>query len=510
MKNFGAKLKDFIKTNYKLLFFIFALIFINSALYLVICAQNGLPVFSKRSIFIIAIMAIISIAMCVFVFWSRQKKWPIERIFLVVGSVLGLMYLFAIPIGRVPDEQTHIWRVYSISQGGILTETEQDITGNYLPENIANLSNNYTKGGYSAIANRISEPISENQVFWKTIGANPIEYTPQVVGMFAGRVLHLPMIITLYLARLCGLATCIAIIYFCLKFIPILKKPLFLLACLPMTMQLFAGITYDGIIFCSAIAIITLVLRFIYTPKIKFKFSHFLLILLSCIVLTAVKPVYFPICLLLFFIPTACFKNKKQKIFYILSILLITVGLFLLWSSISTVMEAQNGANSSEQIHYILTHPVRYASVLVDNSLNMPGMYLDKLGQLEWLDIPTSGFYLFGIFTVFLALCFEERLNPSKNSSHLYRWFTLGITIATVALVFTALYIQHTPTGQSVILGVQTRYLLPIFITIPMLCIPLGHSSSTRRKTLVPQAYLYTFIILLNAAALAYVICAHI
>jgi uncharacterized membrane protein len=398
-----------------------------------------------------------------------------------------------------------------VSQGGIITETQQEITGNYLPKNITDISNNYTKGAYSAIANKLFEPISEEQIFWKTIGSNPLEYIPQTIGMLIGHILHLPMIITLYLARLCGLIVCIIILYFCLKYIPILKKPLFLLSCLPMTMQLFSGITYDGIIFCSSIAIITFVLHFIYNHEVKFKIPHFLLILLSCIILTAAKPVYFPVCLLLFFIPNACFKNKRQKIICIISILLATATSFLAWSSISTILEAQNGADSGAQIHYILNNPIRYTGILADNVLNMPGAYLDKLGQLEWLDVSINEFYLFGTLIIFLALCFEERLNPNKNSSYLYRWAVSIITAISTALIFTALYIQHTPTGQNVILGVQTRYLLPLLITIPMICIPFSlQSKKTTRKDLIPNIYLYIFIIFLNISALTSIVCVHI
>ena len=178
-------------------------------------------------VILVSIILIINVAMYWFIFFAKNHSWPIEKVFLVIGSTLGLIYLFIIPIGRAPDEPTHFWKVYSIAQGNLLNETQNELKGNYLPENIVSTSNNYTDDAYEEIAQHLDEPISNNQVFIKTLGSNPIDYTPQIIGMVIGRILNLPAIVILYLGRLFGLVSCITIIYFCLKHIPILKKSLF-------------------------------------------------------------------------------------------------------------------------------------------------------------------------------------------------------------------------------------------------------------------------------------------
>ena len=512
--NFGAKLKTFIKTNYKILLFVSIFLILNLVFLTTACAENGIGVSRKFFILAVVVTIIASIAACIFLFFTKKKAWPIEKIFLVVGSILGIMYLLIIPMGRAPDEPIHFWRVYSISEGKILTEKQDGISGNYLPKNVTEFSTQYNAHAYGALSEKLLEPASEERVFFETIGSNPIDHLPQITGMAIGNLFHLPVLLTLYLSRLFGLITCIAIIYFCLKYIPILKKPLFFISCLPLTMQSFSTITYDGFIFCSAIALITTILYFIYHPTIKFKLPHYLFLTFACIVLTAVKPFYFPICLLLFFIPTSCFKNKKQKIILIITILLIVIGTFMLWSLLSTVSKAGNGADPGAQIHYILSNPIRYGITLAQNSIGSPSMHLAGLGQLEWLDVHTSDFYVIATLIVFTLLCVNEYINPTvKNQikKSFQRW-SIVLAIASIACVFSALYIQWSKVGDTYISGIQTRYFIPLLIIAPLACIPFARQSSTSssNKNLVPSLYLYSFVIFLNFNALAVLLCTHI
>ena len=510
-QNFGVKLKNFIKNNYKLLLFIFFFFTINLAFAAIACQDYKTQFTSKRFILTIIILFIINIALCFFVYFSKRKSWPIEKIFLVVGSVLGLLYLFAIPVGRAPDEPAHIWRVYSISQGGIVTETQDDIIGNNIPNNIANFSNDYTENAYTLLLDRFGEPISEEQSFRKTIGSNPIDYTPHIIGMLIGRILHLPMLATFYLARLIGLIFCIGIIYLCLKYIPILKKPLFFISCLPLTMQTFISISYDGAIFCSAIALITFVLYSIYQPKFTIKVPGLLLLTLLCIVLTATKPVYFPLMFLLCFIPSRCVGGKKKKIFSLLAIFISTASAFLIWSLLSIVTQPGNGADTNGQIAYILANPIRYIIILIDNIINMPILYLYRFGGLEWLDTYINEFYIIGALIFFAFLCAEQHfVNTKFRPSKTLRLTTAISLVASIIFIFTAMYIQWTSVGSHDIEGVQTRYLLPIALCLPLICIS---SKATRkdylRKDAIPMGYFYNFIIFLNINAISILLCAH-
>ncbi len=515
-KNFGAKFKRFFQKNYKIIFFLFIFFLLNCAFFAMACFNENINFSSKRFVLIFLFLIIVNILLCVFIFYVRRKNWKIENIFLVVGSALGLIYTFAIPMGRAPDEPAHIWRVYSISQGNILTETQNETSGSFLPQNIANFGSNYDENAYEKLASLISEQPSDEYVFHNTIGSNPIDYLPQVIGTLLGRVLHLPFIVILYLARLCGLASCIIITYFCIKYIPILKKTLFFIACLPLTMQTFISISYDGMIFCMAIAIITFTLFSMYNTKFNFKPIHYLILTLLNISLIAVKPVYFPLCLLLFFIPTKCFKNKKRKILSLSSIFFITIIIFILWSMLSIVTEPGNGADTGGQVSFILSNPIKYIAILIRNILDTPFIYLQRFGALEWLNVHINNFYIIGVLIVFIILCIDERSDPKQAKIPTsFRLTTLSATTITTILIFSALYIQWTEVGSINIEGVQTRYFLPILITAPLFSpssAPYRRkiSSSTHPNSLIPNIYLYFFIIFLNLNAFSILLCTHI
>lgn len=512
IKNYGVNIIRFFQSNYKVLLFTSFLFILNCVFIAITCVNKDVVVSSKRFLIVIILTIIINLILCIFVLSAKLRKLPIEKIFLVLGSILGIIYMFVIPIGRAPDEPAHIWRVYAITQGDILTETQGEENGNFLPDNIADLGATYTENAYSQLADRISEPISNNQTFHQTITSNPIDYTPQTFGILTGRLLNLPMIVTLYLSRFFGLIFCIIILYFCIKYIPILKKPLLFITCLPLSMQTFVSISYDGMIFCSATAIITFVLYTIYQSKYKIKFSHGFILTLLNFVLIAVKPVYFPICFLLFFIPSKCFKDKKQKAIFIITIFSTIIGLFLLWASLSIVTQPGNGADTNGQISFILSNPFRYIAILVHNISNVPFIYLQRLGALEWLDVHTSDFYILSTLIVFTILCVEEYYTTKKITLPKYFHPTIIIiAILTIVSIFSALYIQWTPVGSYIIEGVQTRYFLPILISIPLataLCTTRNRSYNNKKP--IENIFLYIFLIFLNFNAITILLCSHI
>lgn len=490
-----------------LLFFILNLAFIA-----ITCSQYKVTLSNKLFTILFSISIIINIVLCIFIFIAKQKKWSIAKTFLFVGSTLGIMYLFAIPIWGTPDAPIHFWRVYSISQGGILPENQDDQSGNLLPENIVNLKENYSVNAYRKLLQHLNEPISNTQIFKTTTNSNPIDYSPQILGILTGRILHLPMIVTLYLARLFGLIFCIGTLYICIKYIPILKTPLFFISCLPISMQTFVAISYDGVIFCSAISLITFVLYTIYNNGFKLKTPHFLLLTIISFTLIAVKPVYFPLCFLLFFIPKQCFKNKKTKTISIISILFIICSLYITWLLLTTAPPPGNGANANDQIAFIVSNPIKYIIILIHNILGMSMSYIQQLQTLEWLNISTNEIYTTGIILLSTILCIKEYFtNYKAKISKSFRLAAAFIIIITTILIFTALYIQWTPVGEYKIAGVQTRYLLPILIIIPLLCASTNSKRcSIPQEKLVSKPYFYSFMVFLNLNAIFTILCVHV
>lgn len=512
MKNFGTRLKKFWSENYKILLLFLVLSGVNFALLIKSFRQSGRGFDSWFFAIVILIFLALSIGTGAILLIAKKKQWKIEKVFLIIGSVLGLAYTFIIPIGRVPDEPAHLWRVYGITEGCIIYPKDEDGKASCkMPENV-HIGNTYEKNGYLEVVENLSDTASENYVAVSgpADSYSPINYIPQVIGVMIGKIFRMPMVAIVYLGRICNLAFCVAIIYLSLKYIPFGKKALFMIACLPVTMQAFASVSADGTIICASIALISFVLYQAYgkPKKEKFAWWHYAMILALCVAITATKPVYAPICLLLFWIPKECFGGQKQKIIKILATGAATLALMILWFVLAANLQAGNGGDAGGQISFILSQPTKFLSILFNNLISRPAYYLNMTfgRNLEWLDINLNSLYIAVMIAVFMVLCIEERYEAKMQKSlKIFLPIAIG---GILVMIFTWFYIQWSTVGSTVIEGVQGRYFLPFLLLVPLCFIPIE-----KRKpdvALINKYALYALIILVNIHGLLTVLSAHL
>ena len=134
--------------------------------------------------------------------WLRHP----EKVFLVVGFVFGLLFLVVTPPFQEPDAYVHFLRAYTISEGKVaafsayvpqsLIDLIEDVNPDPLPGNVPN------KQSKRALLDQFSVPFDDLSPvgvdLTLTIEYSLVAYTPQVVGISAGRMLHLPAIFMFY------------------------------------------------------------------------------------------------------------------------------------------------------------------------------------------------------------------------------------------------------------------------------------------------------------------------
>jgi len=132
-----------------------------------------------------------------------------------------------------------------------------------------------------------------------------------------------------------------------------------------------------------------------------------------------------------------------------------------------------DSVNSVEQIRFILTDPVAYAKILFHfmvryvHPLNASG-YMTIFGYFG----EVKGFWLL-LTTVFVVVVSDNETRDDHATPWRVRFSVIGVFIATVALIATALYVSFTPVRCAGIAGVQPRYLIPL--VFPLLYV-LGSS----------------------------------
>ena len=508
MQNFGIKLKKFIEDNSKSIILASAITLCSFGI-LVFKIQSSYSAFSKNAFLVYFLFAVITALMVLILYKAKKNSWKIEKTFLVCGLILGAFYVFFLPISGVPDEHAHFWRAYELSEGRLFTETDNNgNTGMYIPDNLrAATSDKYSteSNGYQAILNDIDVYASEKYVLDSTPAEtySPLNYIPQVVGVWVGKILHLPLIPTMYLSRLFNMILCIIIIYFCIKYIPIMKKITFLAALFPMSMQLFSSVSADGSIICAGFAIITFVLYSREKMKRLLNYKDVLLLIFICSVLVISKPVYAFLCPLLFWIPQKRFKSNRQKITIIFFIGAILLSLVLLRLLFAPIGEAR--FDSAAQINLITSNPFIYLGIIFKNFFLSPNQFITgAIGEhLEWLSVDLYSPYIITFFLFFGFLCAEHETKITRS----LRIFVLCSFFTIVIFTFTTMFIQWTEPGSTIIEGVQGRYFLPIILLIPLFCLP---SKKFEKRQIVKSSYLTIFAILANVYALMIIFCTHI
>lgn len=513
MKNSGVnnrKIKSFLKSNYKFILLALSLTSLNIFFLCRSFSSNSLN-FDATFIFMLLTSIVLEIILCIIILIAKHQKWPVEKIFLILGLIVGIFYVFALPISREPDGESHFFRVYEITTGHIISDTAEDGTtrGSVQASNIEivrNFKENNVK--YTELLDNLLTQANESeQKFVRTSASNynPIIYSPQVIGMSVGKVLHLPFLISAYIGKLFNLIICILILYFSIKYVPFLKEFIFFITFLPITMQAMSSLSADGFITTAAIALVSFVLYSIYTKKSPFTKKHYATILVLCLILSLSKIVYAFLCFLLFAIPKERFKNKKTKliaIFTIGGVCLITLFSWLFLSS--SLSESVDPTNKNLLLH----NPLKYLAIFFNSLSVNSSLYLNGTlgGYLEWFNVVLSPLYLFPSLIIFVILCREvhEKFSTTKTIR------ILSIIIFSIIFLstFVAMFTQWTKPGETVIDGVQGRYFLPIIILIPLSLIPIKKQPSL--KNLDQNYLLYAFFIFESIYAITSIVCSHL
>ena len=343
--------------------------------------------------------------------------------------------------------------------------------------------------GYSRGAVQINKGIGVSTLSYVMLG-----YVPSAVGLWLGRLLHLPLSCVFMLGRFANLISYALICFFAIKIIPCKKVLMSILALLPTSVFMASNYAYDPWIIAFGFLSVALIARAILS--IDDLSAHVVFaIILSFFLGLAPKAVYFPLIGLMFLIPTKRLSPKARRGFYLSVIVLglLVVVTFLLPLIVSNGGGAGDarggeGVNSSEQLRYVLGNPGAYASTMTNflltdyltpasfGSATLQWAYLSNLSVI----VPGTSYFVLGIVAVVAVIDSDEasrRLNTIAG-----RLWTLLIVGVAIFGICSALYLSFTPVALDWINGVQPRYLLPlVFPFLVFVCnIPIAIKKNAR------------------------------
>ena len=168
----------------------------------------------------------------------KRRGVPLEKRFLFLAIILGVLFIALLPPGQSPDEVTHFKRVYGISDGFFVPEEIEGTNGKVgseIPVGTDFLSRDPEHGTYSEIVERIDDSAEQKstQIYTSAALYSFICYIPQTLAALVGKMLGLSVLGMAYLMEVFNFIIWLSFIYFAIKFIPRFKSVVMFLSLLP-------------------------------------------------------------------------------------------------------------------------------------------------------------------------------------------------------------------------------------------------------------------------------------
>jgi len=406
---------------------------------------------------------------------------------------LGLLFVFLIPPFQKPDENRHYYQSYALSRFNF--SCQKDAQGTIflpLPTSVYNFPQvlkyselahtppvKFFRSQFGWYPRPTTDPIIQatDWCSWSFIG-----YLPAAIGLALGHPFG-SLLIQFYLARLVTFLVFFAGLLFGLRLTP---KPyrswLFFFSLLPMTLHQAGAISYDSLQLAMVPLIFAYLLNFLAktppAPLTRLPLGF----ILSLLIFVIAKPAFIPFLFLIFLIPYHL-KRHLWLTFILCTVLIIPFLRPLVYRDIHP------GVNPALQLSVITKDPLYFVGTLtrsfqLDAQNNLEGM----VGTLGWLDYGFSYTFYVVAFLVFGYLLARSSrylvLIPSR-----VLWLLSLVIFGTVITIYSSLYLTWSLVGDSLIVGVQGRYFLPLIpflgIWLAQLIARIYHFPKLRQLTLI-------------------------
>lgn len=468
--------------------------------------EHDLYFYMVNIIMFIISLLIIGVYVLVYIY-----KTDIEKIYIPVGLIMGIIMMVLIPPNVVPDESVHFYTAYEVSNKMLGIENSDNGTlvmrsdDAYTPLPCTGMGRVY----YTQYLARFEDVFVNNSELVETACTplktnNHFYYIFSGLGLTIGRILHLNTVHIYTIARVMNLLLFCYAVYFALRMIPFGKMILFVLAMLPMTQQQVISVSYDSNILSLSMLIIALSLKLAFDERIKKRYV--LLLTLSVVLLLPAKQFALtPICCL----PVIIWMKKHRENKKMTRWFLVFAGLMVLLIIIFRIRNQQvlsaivipdyientyiTWADSEGYtLGYLLSHFSELFYIIVNTIVNKGDFYfLSLLGtSLGWFEIGIPLIFVLPFtFLLFLASCTkvnETKQLDGKNKAFLWMVFLMGFGFAAAGML-----LGWTPMGYTYVEGVQGRYLLPF---LPCALLALRNGSVTVEKNIDTHIAFFTVL----------------
>lgn len=412
-----------------------------------------------------------------------DKKLNLEKMFLIIALVIGIYNCIVVPPYFSFDEKEHFIRGYNVSRGSLIVKQDKKIKW---PNNIEDFFSEFNNvidvaegRGYERSNNDFLSLIEkynvkekdtiENYYHTTAISYTFVPYSISGLGIFVARLLNLGFIWQFYAGRIFNLILFAIIGYFSLKKLHFLKKPAFIIMLLPALFYQMASYSADVFVITFSIYAIANIIDILYKENVQIK--NIILFAISIFLLAFAKLSYLPLFLLIFLIPNAYFKNKKETMFIKIGMTIFSGVIFIIaWkmtTSAGLIQWGREGVDAKLQVQNLLKHPLILLPIIIEIFNNVTSFI-----QHCTVNLAYSGTLNQGLIAFYIIFITYVSITSNEEKISLKIWQKLIICVTIIGMcagVLGALYLTFTPVGEKAVAGMQGRYFLPIVLPIILL-----------------------------------------
>lgn len=413
-----------------------------------------------------------------FILFSRKiLAEKVELTFLVTALAIGILMIVLIPLKNpiVWDDDTHFHRIYeqSFATHVVWTQATADYDKRLVPaantieekSDVIDLLNS---------ENNFDQPVASSE---KSIYI-PYAfrcYIPQSLTMGLARNLNFDFNSMQSLTRFVGFLCYVLAVYGAIRMAPFGKRIIAVVALMPTPLFMAANFSYDPVVIGFVFLAFSAFLAEYFDRDHKISMKRTAIFLGAILIASCTKAVYIPLILVAFLLPAEKFHSKRNMYFFrlgIFAILMTIMATFVLPTVInpSTSGDLRGGATSvSGQLSFILGDPLFYTRLLFKSMWDSLGSYMlgnSTLINFAYLGVSNNNAGYAAIALILFALFTDSVRDDKFGFKPAAKIYVFAILFSVICLVWTALYVAFTPVGEDQILGVQSRYYLPLIVPI--------------------------------------------
>ncbi len=411
---------------------------------------------------VLGLLALLAVAAFCFLVW-KERRDP-ARIFALIALPAGLGFALLMLPGHVPDECWHIFRVFDVFHGPDKLVVPEAF-GSFLSDDskfgVSGYPHSYADMYEAIRLPATSETIEISRML--EINSDLLYLIPGLV-VKALSLFSVNPFIAIIVARLVNLALFIVAGFWMVRMIPFGKVVLCVYLLSPICLQQEASCSADAITNITTLLFIAYVVRLRFSDLVTKKQIGIALLLLVLVLFS--KPSYFLLAyLLLLLVPKLPEARRKPVYIGACAITLVgVVAVFLLPLS----------GTYGDMVGFFKEDPLNALVIIARSGYQIGEIWFWQFtgGALGALEIApwriATLVYIFALFsTVFVSL--EEKVSFERFEKVLLVAF-VAIFLAVLLTAFRTWTVEVDGLTD-VIMGVQGRYVIPVFILVMLACL---------------------------------------